>query len=45
MASKATAKKTTVKINSSKSSSGGTVPCNICKGTGRLQAGYNKKKK
>lgn len=43
MASKAKAT-TTVKLGASKSSSG-TVPCNMCKGTGRLKAGYNKKKK
>ena len=42
----ATAKKTvTVKGSGAKSSSSGTVPCNMCKGTGRLKSGYNKKKK
>lgn len=41
----AKATKTTVKISSKKSASSGTVPCNMCKGTGRLPSGYNKKKK
>lgn len=40
---KITTTKKTVKITSSGAS--GTVPCNMCKGTGRLKAGYNKKKK
>lgn len=43
MASKATVKKTTVKGGGTSSS--GTVVCNMCKGTGRMKAGYNKKKK
>lgn len=41
---KITTKKTTVKLGKSSSSSG-TVPCNMCKGTGKLPKGYNKKKK
>lgn len=45
MAKITTTKTTTTKGNGTKSSSSGTVPCNMCKGTGRLQSGYNKKKK
>lgn len=45
MASKATVKKTVVKSSGNKSGASGTVPCNMCKGLGRLPAGYNKKKK
>lgn len=42
----ATAKKTvTVKGKGTSTTASGTVPCNLCKGTGRLKAGYNKKKK
>lgn len=42
----ATAKvtKTTITLGT-KSKTSGTVHCNICKGTGRLKTGYNKKKK
>lgn len=40
---KITTKTTTFKLK--KSNLSGTVPCNICKGLGRLPAGYNKKKK
>lgn len=42
---KATSTKRTVKGNGAKTGASGTVPCNMCKGTGRLTAGYNKKKK
>ena len=35
----------TVKGNGTKSGASGTVPCNLCHGTGRLKSGYNKKKK
>lgn len=41
----AKATKVTVKGNGNKSGTSGTVPCNLCRGTGRLKAGYNKKKK
>lgn len=42
----ATAKKTVVRtVKSTSSKSSGTVPCNMCKGTGKLPSGYNKKKK
>lgn len=42
----ATAKRTvTVKGKGTSSKLSGTVPCNMCKGLGRLPAGYNKKKK
>ena len=37
-------KTTTVKGGGTNSSSSGTVPCNVCKGTGRLSKGYNQKK-
>jgi len=33
-----------VKLGTTKASSG-SVPCNMCKGTGRLKEGYNRKKK
>lgn len=36
---------TTVKGGGTNSTSSGTVPCNVCHGTGRLKAGYNKNKK
>ena len=42
---KATSTKRTVKGNGTKSGASGTVTCNLCRGTGRLQSGYNKKKK
>lgn len=42
MAKIVTTKKT---VKSTPSKSSGTVPCNMCKGTGRLKSGYNKKKK
>lgn len=42
---KATSIKRTVKGIGNKSGASGTVPCNLCRGTGRLKAGYNKKKK
>ena len=42
---KATSTKRTVKGNGTKSGASGTVACNLCKGTGMLPAGYNKKKK
>lgn len=45
MASRATATKITIKGKGTSSKSSGTVPCNLCRGTGRLKAGYNKKKK
>lgn len=41
---KITTKTTTVKGGGTKTSSSGTVPCNVCHGTGRLKSGYNKKK-
>lgn len=42
---KITTKKKTIKLSSGSVSTGGSVACNMCKGTGRLPAGYNKKKK
>lgn len=37
-------KTTTVKGNGTSSSTSGTRPCNICRGTGRVKASNNKKK-
>lgn len=34
----------TVKGGGTNSGSSGSVPCNLCKGTGRLPKGYNKRK-
>lgn len=45
MASNASYKKTTIKLSSKSNNSSGTVPCNMCRGSGRLPKGYNKKKK
>lgn len=36
---------TTTTFKLKKSNSSGTVPCNMCRGSGRLPKGYNKKKK
>ena len=41
---KITTKTTNFKFDKT-NSSGGTVSCNMCRGTGRLKSGYNKKKK
>lgn len=40
-----TIKKVKTVKGTSSSGASGTVSCNMCKGTGRLKAGYNKKKK
>lgn len=41
----AKATRITIKSSGKKGNSSGTVPCNMCKGTGRLPSGYNKKNK
>lgn len=42
---KTTYQKTTVKGGGTNNGASDTVACNVCRGTGRVKKGYNKKQK